>query len=298
MRKIAKPTVWLALCLAILFLLAACGKASPSDSSSLTGDTSIDDSGTSSEDFWADPDESSADVGDESGTADVSDTGSTESQSVTTSAVNTTSQSATSGKGNVGMVSRPEVTGFQFPKFNFKNKTMKFLTNEAPSEEYVAKMKSQYGITVEQVNVAWADVPLKLAAMVLSGDSPDAVLYRADNPDLPSLIVKNLVQPIDSYVDLNNSIYSHLKEMYKATSWDNKHYLLINNFTRGSYVFYNTKLFKDYGAEDPWTLYKQGKWDWNKFAEVAAMCGYDDYNYFITVFSRTVGLSPGAWRNR
>ena len=33
-------------------------------------------------------------------------------------------------------------------------------------------------------------------------------------------------------------------------------------------------------------------------AEVASQCGYDDYNYFITVFSRTVGVSPGAWRNR
>ncbi len=31
-------------------------------------------------------------------------------------------------------------------------------------------------------------------------------------------------------------------------------------------------------------------------AEVAARCGYGDYNYFITVFSRETGSTPGAWR--
>ena len=32
-------------------------------------------------------------------------------------------------------------------------------------------------------------------------------------------------------------------------------------------------------------------------AEIAALCGYHDYNYFITVFSREVGTSPGEWRS-
>ena len=32
-------------------------------------------------------------------------------------------------------------------------------------------------------------------------------------------------------------------------------------------------------------------------ADIAAQCGYEDYNYFITVFTREVGTSPGAWRN-
>lgn len=31
-------------------------------------------------------------------------------------------------------------------------------------------------------------------------------------------------------------------------------------------------------------------------AEIAAQCGYGDYNYFITVFSREMGCAPGAFR--
>lgn len=33
-------------------------------------------------------------------------------------------------------------------------------------------------------------------------------------------------------------------------------------------------------------------------AEVAAQCGFTDYNYFIAVFSREVGISPGAYRRK
>ena len=32
-------------------------------------------------------------------------------------------------------------------------------------------------------------------------------------------------------------------------------------------------------------------------AEVAWQCGYQDYNYFFTVFKREVGCTPGEWKN-
>lgn len=33
-------------------------------------------------------------------------------------------------------------------------------------------------------------------------------------------------------------------------------------------------------------------------AEIAAQCGYNDYNYFISVFNRETGMTPGAYRKR
>lgn len=181
--------------------------------------------------------------------------------------------------GPVGTISRPVVTGFQFPKLTMKTNTVKVMTvDKITDQDRLNKLKSQYGITLENIQVAWGELPLRLTAAILANDSPDAVIYRADNPDMPSFAIKNLVQPIDDYVDLNSSIYAFLKNFYKATSWGGKHYILINDYSRGSFVYYNTKLFKDYGVEDPWTLYKQGKWDWNKFAEVALQFKDDTNN--------------------
>ncbi len=33
-------------------------------------------------------------------------------------------------------------------------------------------------------------------------------------------------------------------------------------------------------------------------AEIADQCGYSDYNYFITVFSRETGMTPKAWKKQ
>lgn len=33
-----------------------------------------------------------------------------------------------------------------------------------------------------------------------------------------------------------------------------------------------------------------------KLSEISARCGYGDYNYFISTFSRVVGCPPGVWR--
>ena len=250
MKLLAKSAACLMLCLVMALQMTACKKEPAEGSSSTVDSANVTESGTVSEDFWADPNASSE--------AAESDTpGSSQGANHTTS------------KGDNVTVSRPSVTSFQFPSLKFNNKTVKVMATNAPNKKYVEKLKSQYGLTVETTSVAWADLPLKLSAAVLADSSPDMVEFRADNPDMPSFVIKNLVQPINSYVNLNDSMYSYLSQQYKDTSWGGKNYLLITDYSKGSVLFYNTKLFKDYGVEDPWTLYKNGKWDWNKFAEVA-----------------------------
>jgi len=33
-------------------------------------------------------------------------------------------------------------------------------------------------------------------------------------------------------------------------------------------------------------------------SQVAQACGYDDYNYFISVFTQHMGISPGRFRKQ
>lgn len=253
--KTTKKLAALLLLFIMLFSAVACKDSVPSGSS----DTNpASNAGAESEDFWGGGD---------------SETGSGPSQSEDES-----NGGVSRPKDTSKAIERPVVTGFQFPKLTMKTKTVKVMTvDKIANKKVLDKLKSQYGITIENVPVAWGELPLKLTAAILANDSPDAVIYRGDNPDMPSFVIKNLVQPVSDYTDLNNSIYAFLKNHYKATSWGGKNYILINDYSRGGVIYYNTKLFKDYGVEDPWTLYKQGKWDWNKFAEVAVQF-IDDTN--------------------
>ncbi len=275
MHKIRK-ILMLVLVLSLLLITAAC---KPKDKLQDSSQDSSSESESSSpgDDFWG-TDSEGDDTSDVDGSQDIwSDL---DSEDGDTSDTDTDSTGGDKSPGQSGGSSTPKptspvappiTTDFKFPSLKFTTKTVKLMSVDKIQDEVVInKLKSQYGLTMDYVHVGWHELPLKLSASILSSDSPDAVIYRSDNPDLPSFAIKGLVQPVTDYANLNDPMHSYLQSLYKDTNWAGKNYVLISGMGRGSVIFYNTKLFKDYGVEDPWTLYKQGKWDWNKFAQVAA----------------------------
>ena len=149
MKLLAKSAACFMLCLVMALQMTACKKAPAEGSSGAVDSAGVTESGTVSEDFWADPSASSEEAA--SGTS-----------------ASSQGSNHTTSKGDNVTVSRPSVTGFQFPSLKFSNKTVKVMATNAPNKKYVEKLKSQYGLTVETTSVAWADLPLKLSAAVLA----------------------------------------------------------------------------------------------------------------------------------
>lgn len=245
---------FLALLLFVLLLLsmAACKKATPIDGSSPDGSavSSSVDAGSS--------------VTEES--TGVTDKGT----SVVSSSNNGTTKKTTAPKGGI---SNEVMEKFIWPKISTSNKTVRVMTTKdvAESAAVKAKLKEQYGLTLVEEYVGWGDIPTKLSAAVLASQGPDLVRYRSDNPDMPSFMVKNLVQPIDNYINFSEPAFKDLLSYYDKTKWGGKHYLLISEFTLGTFVFYNKKLFTEYGVKnDPWELYEKGQWNWDTFATMSA----------------------------
>ena len=146
------------------------------------------------------------------------------------------------------------------------------------TEELKTQAKNTYGLELEELTVPWEDVPVRLATLVLSGDSPDICMFRSDGMDFPNFIVNNLVQPVNDYIDLNNSFYDSVRECYELTQWQDKNYLMATGLGTSSSMFYNKKLFEDAGLETPWELYKKNEWDWNKLREYALALTEDKDN--------------------
>ncbi len=120
------------------------------------------------------------------------------------------------------------------------------------------------GIKVDWKTLDFGVYFTKLASTVASGEGiPDVVRTRGGDPEF----LLNL-QPIsaakydftdDAWDDNLMKAYTFGKNTY-ATSLKNTHI--------GSCVmmFYNKKLIADY--EDPYTLWKEGKWTWSKYLEI------------------------------
>lgn len=181
-----------------------------------------------------------------------------------------TTNNSNSNYGNTEVVNRD----FQWPKLEFKNKELTWLYwgGNVKSDSSIAKlMKEKYGLTIKVINAVYGEMSTKLASLVMSGQSPDMVrMIDGSASNYPGYIYKQLIQPVDDYVNWKNPIYTDQSYYYSKSKVNGKNYMLFNSISTGGVVAYNKKMLKDAGVTDLYTLYKQGKWDWNKFAEVAS----------------------------
>jgi len=114
-----------------------------------------------------------------------------------------------------------------------------------------------------------AELPAKLAALIASGDPPDACAVL--DAHYPSVVAKKLIQPIDSFVDFNDPFWGFFyhKNLQETLKYRGKSYLAVAWSGAWDLCWYNKKLFEEHGLKDPRQLYAEGNWNWDTMLEAA-----------------------------
>lgn len=154
-----------------------------------------------------------------------------------------------------------------------KGKTVTFFTwwDLWPQEKQVVKdFSKKYNIKVNLEYTSYEEYTSKITAAISSGQGPDVIALLERN--YINIIKSGLIQPIDKgNFDLQNDKKLDFAVM-DAFKWNNKYYgiNIANNMTYGRYViYYNKTMFQNMGVTDPGTLYKNGNWNWDTFADCA-----------------------------
>lgn len=116
---------------------------------------------------------------------------------------------------------------------------------------------------------------LKTISAKLAGNQPYDIIYFHGS-FFPTSVINRLLQPLDDAIadaDKYNAsnpskggIDMHKTDFY---IWNNKHYGVAGqNDINVPLCYYNKQKFKDAGLEDPYELYKNGAWTWDKFIEM------------------------------
>ncbi len=145
------------------------------------------------------------------------------------------------------------------------------LYNWNPAAEYTGapevleRFTKETGIKVEWMRINYSEYVTKLSALIASKESPDTVRTRLPVPERLSQF-----QSIDAAkYDFTDDAWDKtvmrdytVNGVTYATSLKNTHL--------GSVVmmFYNKDIITKYDMEDPYTLWKNGKWTVNKFVEM------------------------------
>lgn len=248
MKKL-RSALSLFLAAAFIFTCTACGnKNTGSQDSGIDGDFFTDDEVVISNDTDG---------------AD-SKTGASDSNAAENSSANTS-------KGNkIGGKSWKEVLAGMPKKLRGTTVTV---YNWNPAYEYsgapaaIEKFEKQTGIKVEWKTENFNTYLSKLASMVASDTAPDVARLR--NPFPTGLLS---IQPITATgYDFSDDAWD--KGVMKDYTFGNKTYgLSLKNTHIGSVamLMYNSSLISKYDLDDPYKLWKSGKWTWDTFIK---MCG-------------------------
>lgn len=130
--------------------------------------------------------------------------------------------------------------------------------------DVVERFKKETGINVEWITGSYDTYTSELSAMVAADNAPDVI--RLSRIDVAKL---TLMQPLSATkYNFNDEAWD--KDVMKYYTVKGKSYAVSLKNTllqQPCVLYYNKSLASQFGMDDPYTLFKKGKWNWDFFIE-------------------------------
>ena len=117
------------------------------------------------------------------------------------------------------------------------------------------------------MNVNYADRYTQLAELISSGQSPDIMPFELSM--YPYTIINEHFESIDGLFDFSGSEWELHNELSDQLMWKGKTYVPVISVNPYQVLWYRKSVVEDYGLADPYTLYREGKWDWTAFFDMS-----------------------------
>ncbi len=160
-----------------------------------------------------------------------------------------------------------------FPKYDFDTKTVKVCIDWSENSSWVQGWENSFkkrhpDVNVEYMQATPQEKASKLAIWYATDQSPDVVYAKAEEI-WPTLYNKDLIQPVNDYIDFKNEFWGSVEQEMNKYQVGGKNYLMLSVVEPVGYVIYNRTTFKNAGLEEPLSLFYKGEWTKDKFEEYA-----------------------------
>lgn len=154
-------------------------------------------------------------------------------------------------------------------------------------KQIVQEFMDRYNVKINWLPMTYDEYTSKLPQLVATGNAPDTAVMT----DATSLafMYQGLCMPIDEYLNLEDPIWD--KDVLDAYSMNGHYYAVNTGEIETFFVYYNKDLFDELSLPDPYELYKNGEWTYEKLREIAQKATiYDDDNTTV----KTYGIGTHA----
>ena len=276
-----KCAIWLILACMMLSLMS-CGEkpASSSNNSTVSAVASdeMTESGMGSEENGS-TNESTVSTG--SSVTTNNSNQSTNSKPNTNTSTNTSSKKTAEGNGEISKnVLVKNGTKKMEEGLNFSGKTFTMACGIAPTNQvkrHIAAFQKKYNCTIKTDVLDFNQYTQQVVSKIASGGTYD--LLQLEGSRYPTMVLANTCEPIEDIITtadwLNKSKLDEggfSEELSMAFAWDNHLYGVLG--IRGMYapspnlVWYNKKILKQAGTDDPRELYESGKWTFDALRQI------------------------------
>lgn len=169
--------------------------------------------------------------------------------------------------------------------------TITKIGNPADLDEWSLQVHQEfmerYDVKINWLNMTYDEYTSKLPQLVATGNAPDTAVMT----DATSLafMYQGLCAPIDEYLDLDDPYWDH--DVLEAYKMDGHYYAVNTNEVETFFVYYNRTLFEELALDDPYELYMNGEWTYDKLREIAQKATiYEDDNTTV----KTYGIGTHA----
>lgn len=148
-------------------------------------------------------------------------------------------------------------------------------------KQIVQEFMDRYDVTINWIPMTYNEYTEKLPQMVASGNAPDTAVMT-DATSL-SFMYQNLCMPLNEYIDFEDEYWD--KDILDAYTIDGNCYAVNTGEIDTFFVYYNRTLFDELNLEDPYTLYENGEWTYEKMRELAKKATlYEDDNTTVSCY--------------
>ncbi|MBP5581080.1 MAG: extracellular solute-binding protein [Ruminococcus sp.] len=133
----------------------------------------------------------------------------------------------------------------------------------------LAIFEDVYGGRINYVQTTPDNKLSKLAEMINAGEEVDMFPY--EDGVFPEGVCRDLFQPLDPYYEqlgMEEGIWDEMSEVIDMFAYKGEHYVVPYALSEPFLLTYSRKLMQSEGIDDPYTLYQEGKWNWNTFMDM------------------------------
>ncbi len=133
----------------------------------------------------------------------------------------------------------------------------------------VRRIEEKYNCKIQFINFGWDGIRSSITTSITAG-TPECDIYLTDLQFGIPAVQNGLAQDLTKIAPAYSDLFGEQKIVKPLEGLGGTYFFTEQGVTQhGIFLGYNGTMINDLGLEDPQTLYKEGKWTWDKFAELA-----------------------------